>query len=354
MKVLMVGVDEKTKGGMWSVARGYLQSQTYREATNVKYVATATVGSSLKKLLFFGFGFLKIAVLLISKKWDIVHVHMSERGSVYRKLAVAMLAKLFRCKVAVHMHGAEFETWYNSLPEKKKRNVRRGLNGLDSVLILGEYWRPFISSLMEEKQKVKVLYNAVSVPQENRYQIEAKNMLFLGEVGRRKGVYDLLTAMKTIDGQLDDSYQLQIYGPNPDGDIEKRIQEHNLQHRVRYNGWADPSQFEQLFAGVAVNILPSYHEGLPMTILETMAYGIPNITTSVAAIPEAVNQENGALLQPGDTQTLAAAILILLQNPQLRKEKSENAYQTMKNTFSTEQHIGEVLKLYEEMIKLEK
>jgi len=82
-----------------------------------------------------------------------------------------------------------------------------------------------------------------------------------------------------------------------------------------------------------------------------MAYGIPNITTSVAAIPEAVNQENGALLQPGDTQTLAAAILVLLQNPQLRKEKSENAYQTMKGVFSTEQHIGQVLKLYEDMIK---
>ena len=82
-----------------------------------------------------------------------------------------------------------------------------------------------------------------------------------------------------------------------------------------------------------------------------MAYGIPNITTAVAAIPEAVNDENGALLQPGDTEMLAAAILRLLQDPQLRKEKSDNAYQTMKGIFSTEQHMQEVLKLYEDTMK---
>lgn len=354
MKVLMVGVDEKTKGGMWSVARGYLQDQTYREATGVKYVATATVGSSVKKLLFFGLGFTKIFWLLLTQKWDIVHIHMAERGSVYRKFAVAKLAKLFDCKAVVHMHGAEFEPWYNGLPEKRKAFVRQGLNGLDAVLILGEYWRLFISSLMEEKQKVKVLYNAVPVPQNNRYRADAGNMLFLGEVGQRKGVYDLLAALRIIDSQLDAHCQLLIYGPNPDGDIAERIEKQNLQHRVRYMGWADPSQFEQLFSKVAVNVLPSYHEGLPMTILETMAYGIPNITTAVAAIPEAVNHENGALLQPGDPQMLASAILSLMCNPQLRKEKSENAYQTMVRIFSTEQHIGNVLQLYEEIIKREK
>lgn len=353
MKVLMVGVDEKTKGGMWSVARGYLQNQAYQDATGVKYVATATVGSPVKKLLFFGVGFVKILALLITQKWDIVHIHMSERGSVYRKLAIAKLAKLFGCKTAVHMHGAEFEPWYKNLSERKKRFVRRGLNDLDAIIILGEYWRPFISSLIEEQEKVKVLYNAVPVPQENRYHIHAKNMLFLGVVGQRKGIYDLLAALETIDEELDDSYQLLIYGPNPDGDIAQRIEFYKLQHRVRYMGWADPGQFDQLFTQIAVNVLPSYHEGLPMTILETMAYGIPNITTEVAAIPEAVNAENGILLQPGDTKKLAAAILSLLHDPQLRKEKSDNAYQTMKNIFSTDQHMREVLKLYEDTMKRE-
>ena len=351
MRVLMVGVDEKTKGGMWSVARSYLQNSTYQEYVKLKYVAIATTGSALRKILFFISGLFRIGLSLVTQKRDIVHIHMSERGSVYRKLVVAGLAKVFHCKVILHLHGAEFEPWYNGLSAKRKNFVRTGLNRADCILILGEYWRSFISSLIEEKRKVIVLYNAVPVPTTNRYQTNAENMLFLGEVGARKGVYDLLLALSSIDDQLDGKYQLLLYGPNPDGDIDERIEKQNLQHRVEYMGWADPSQFEKLFAGVAVNLLPSYNEGLPMTILETMAYGIPNISTEIAAIPEAVNQENGVLVQPGDTKSLAEAIVDMLQDHDTRKAKSENAYRTVKDVFSTERHMREVIKLYEEIMK---
>lgn len=351
MKVLMVGVDEKTKGGMWSVARGYIQNSTYRESVDLKYVPIATVGSPVRKVLFFLAGVIKIFGLLITQKLDIVHIHMSERGSVYRKLIVARMAKLFGCKVVIHMHGAEFELWYNDLSANVKKSVRHGLNKADCILILGQYWNTFVSSLMEEQEKVKVLYNAVSVPATNRYQINAENLLFLGEVGERKGVYDLLAALASIDDQLDDKYQLLIFGPNPDGDIVDRIEKQNLQHRVRYMGWADPTQFEKLFAGIAVNILPSYNEGLPMTILETMAYGIPNISTEIAAIPEAVNQENGILIHPGDTKSLADAIVSILRDQDARKIKSENAFGTMKDIFSAERHIRQVIRIYNEMMK---
>ncbi len=354
MKVLMVGVDEKTKGGMWSVARGYLQSSVYLESVKLNYVPLATVGSSLKKGMFFAAGVAKIFSHLLTKKWDVAHIHMSERGSVFRKLMVASLARAFRCKVVLHLHGAEFEPWYQALPEKRKKFVKRGLNKADRVLILGEYWRSFISSLIEQQDKIKVLYNAVPVPEENRYRLNAWNLLFLGEVGERKGVYDLLDALSMIDEQLDGSCQLHIYGPNPDGDIEKRIAEKNLQHRARYMGWADKAQFERMFAEVAVNVLPSYHEGLPMTILETMAYGIPNITTEIAAIPEAVNEENGILIRPGDKTSLANAILCLMNDQGVRKARSEKAYETVKTVFSTDQHMREVIALYENITEREK
>ena len=351
MKVLMVGVDAKTKGGMWSVARSYIQCSAYQEAVDLKYVSVATVGSPTKKILFFAAGFFKVIYLLITQKRDIVHIHMSERGSVFRKLIIARVAQWFGCKIVIHMHGAEFEPWYNGSNASVKNFVRNGLNSADCILILGEYWHPFISSIIEDERKIKVLYNAVSAPEGNRYQMDADNMLFLGEVGERKGAYDLLTALSSIDDQLDNECQLLIYGPNPDGDIVDRIRNHNLQHRAKYMGWADPSQFEELFAGIAVNILPSYNEGLPMTILETMAYGIPNISTKIAAIPEAINEKNGMLVQPGDTKELADAILYLLRNSNVRKTKSENAYRMLRSVFSTERHMQNVIEIYDETMK---
>ena len=354
LRVLMVGVDHKTKGGMWSVSRGYLQSRLYQEAVFMKYVPVATVGSSLKKVMFFAFGLTKIISLLIAQKWDIVHIHMSERGSVCRKLSILKIAKMFRCKVVLHMHGAEFETWYNELPEGRKQQIGNGMKQADCVLILGEYWRSFVRSLIGEEQKIRVLYNAVHVPAVNRYDTAAKHLLFFGEVGARKGAYDLLKVIARIDDQLDDGCQVLMYGTNPEGDINSKIEERGLQHRVRYMGWADQKQFDQLFSEIAVNVLPSYHEGLPMTILETMAYGIPNITTDIAAIPEAVSKENGVLIQPGDTVGLAKAIVNLLRNQEVREAKSRKAYQTVKDTFSTERHMTEVVKIYKDTIKQEK
>lgn len=348
--VLMVGVDHNTKGGMWSVARGYLESDEYLESVDLTYLPVATVGSFLRKIVFFLQGFIKILIRLSVGRYNVVHIHVSERGSVYRKIIIAKLAKVFRCKVIFHMHGAEFEPWYNGLTDGKKRFVKNCLNKSDGILILGEYWRSFISSLMDDKQKVKVLYNAVQVSENNRYDTDARNLLFLGEVGKRKGAYDLLEAMSLVEDQIGDG-QLFIYGSNPDGDIVQRIEDQKLQHCVRYMGWADPSQFEQLFAGIAVNILPSYNEGLPMTILETMAYGIPSITTDIAAIPEVVNQENGVLLQPGDIKGLAAAIVELIQNRDMRAVKSECAFHTIKDNFSTQRHMSEVLKIYGEIVK---
>lgn len=76
-----------------------------------------------------------------------------------------------------------------------------------------------------------------------------------------------------------------------------------------YKGWLDKSKQNEVFSNIALNVLPSYNEGLPMSILETMAYGIPNISTRVAAIPEVISDKNGYLIYTGDKKALKEAIL---------------------------------------------
>lgn len=350
MRVLMVGVDKQTKGGMWTVAENYIHSKSFVAETNLQYVATSITGSVPKRLLFTAKALLQIGWKLIRNRFDIAHIHMAERGSVYRKNLVICMAKLFGCKIIIHMHGAEFETWYRSLDEKKQQGVRKILSKADRILILGEYWREFVCSLVSNQGDVRVLHNAVQVPDENPYDPEARNILFLGVVGKRKGVADLLEAMKRIDDKLLKTDHLMVYGPENDIAIEDAITEAGLTSRVEYKGWLTAENKTAVFCKTALNVLPSYNEGLPMTILETMAYGIPNISTNVAAIPEAVTAENGAVICPGDVDRLASEILTLMQDPESRIQKSQIAYKNAKEAFSIDKHIERLLKLYRELV----
>lgn len=349
MRVLMVGVDKQTKGGMWTVAENYLRTKSFVEATNLEYIATSITGTIPRRLIFTAKALLKILGKLIKNKYDIVHVHMAERGSVYRKNIVIHMAKWFGCRVIIHMHGAEFETWYRKLDGRKQLGVRRILSRADRILILGEYWMEFIQSLVRDKSCVSVLHNTVQVPRQNPYDPEAGHMLFLGAVGKRKGIFDLLEAVKRIDDKLPEKTKLMIYGPESDSPIEDTIRRLGLTDRVKYYGWLSGEQKTDVFRKTAVNILPSYHEGLPMTILETMAWGIPNISTDVAAIPEAVNEENGALICPGDVQQLAEEILRILNDTECRKQKSCAAFKKAASEFSLDNHIAKLLEIYREL-----
>lgn len=350
INVLMVGVDRSTKGGMWSVAENYLQDTDFSRAVKLSYVATASSGGLPRRAACFGVGFVRIWWKLLFDKPDVVHLHTSERGSVLRKALIARMAKRVGSKVVLHMHGAEFQTWYASLGSGPQKRVGNFLNGADRILILGEYWRSFIAELVDDKSKICILYNAVHVPERNAYSSKASKLLFLGEVGARKGVYDLLEAVKRIDDQLPVEAQLLLYGTNPDGDIQKRICNLGLDNRVRYCGWADREKKKDVFSQTAVNILPSYHEGLPMTILEAMAHGIPCISTDVAAIPEAVDDQCGQLIQPGDVPALAEAILGLSQDAAARQQMSKNAHLRAKKLFSMEAHMYNLLQMYAELL----
>ena len=347
----MAGVDQSTQGGMWTVVENYLKNAEFCEKTNLKYIPTSIKGNFIKKICFTFVSYIKIFFELSRKKYDIVHIHVSERGSIYRKYIVLLMAQLYKCKTIFHMHGAEFEVWYKNCPDKKKKSIRKIVNKADRILILGEYWKGFLYSLVDRPEKIQVLYNAVEVPEKNKYKIEARKLLFLGVVGVRKGIDDLLEAMKNIDDKLDEDIKLYIYGPDFSYGVEEKIKKNGLEHRVDYKGWLEREEKEKVFDEIAINILPSYNEGLPMTILETMARGIPNITTSIAAIPEAVSKENGILLKPGDVKGLQQAILTLMDSEKIRQEKSDKSFAIVKRKFSLEKHIHEVLHTYDELEK---
>lgn len=348
IKVLMIGTDKSTGGGMWTVANSYINNETYNESVSLKYVPTYKVGSIIVRASFALEAYIKIILQLLINKPQILHAHMAEKGSVYRKGIAIKIAKVFGCKIVVHMHGAEFQEWYEGLKTSKKHYVASILNEADKIIILGEYWKQFIGTIVSI-EKIEVIYNAVE-QKKYIYNPDGSTVLFLGAVGKRKGAYDLVNAFSEIKDRIPKNINLKFYGP----DFEKRITDIiyncSAKERIQYCGWLDTENRYRVFSDTICSVLPSYNEGLPMTILETMSSGIPNISTNIAAIPEVVTASNGFLIEPGDIDALKQALIQICSDRELRIEKSNFSYNDIKNNFGIDKNINAVLSLYRDLL----
>lgn len=356
MNVLMIGVDKTSVGGMLTVVENYLNNKKFCEEANLQYIATVIRADKFTKIKTFLKKIPEIVSVIKKKRIEIVHVHMAERGSVFREGVVVLLAKALGCKTLIHMHGATIEDWYNNQNMFVKKLTKWIFCLVDRMIVLGENWRPFIVSVMgkSNEEKVVILHNAVYVPEENMYNKEAENVLFYGMLIQRKGIDDLLEAYASIVNDIPSDITLSLYGDDHDSEekIQEKLVRFNLQNRAKYMGWLTKDNREDAFRNAIVNVLPSYNEGLPMTILESMGYGIPNISTSIAAIPEAINDgENGYLINPGNVELLADRIRQLVCNQDLRSDMSEYSHYRAKNEFSLDAHITKLLNIYESMLK---
>ena len=146
------------------------------------------------------------------------------------------------------------------------------------------------------------------------------------------------------------NYKLLIGG---DGEIEKvqqYIRDNKLDNVAEYIGWISGEEKTKLLNEVDVFVLPSYNEGLPISILEAMSYNLPIISTKVGGIPEILkNEYNGYLINPGDLIALENAISALINNPSKRKLQGKRSGEIVKS-FLPEQVIRQLDYLYKELL----
>ena len=135
------------------------------------------------------------------------------------------------------------------------------------------------------------------------------------------------------------------------GEIEKLqaiVEEKGISQYFSFPGWVKKERKEKLLQEADLFFLPSYTEGMPMSILEAMGYGLPIVATNVGGIPQLVeNGKNGYMVEPGKIDDFAKVILELTGNDELiyrmGKESIEKAYEK----YSLEKHLEKVCKLYE-------
>ena len=335
-------------GGIRSVTEGFQRDGVF-DRWNVDLVHTALDGSASEKFMKFASAFFHVFKLIVQGQVALLHCHVSMGKSFWRKSIFAILCRCFGIPVILHLHAGRTKVFYDLLSSFSKCLVSQQLTAATTVLVLSESWRLFVLEVAP-KAHVVVLPNYVEVPKNINVSRKGSqiNVLFLGLIGENKGVYDLLPAFAAAVKSVPQLF-LRIGG---DGEVDKaRVLAHELglESHVEFLGWVSGNAKNELLRDADIFVLPSYNEGLPVSILEAMSWGIPVITTTVGGIPELVEDHvNGFLISPGDRLALQSLLEQLACDSAIRYRIGSAARESIQRQYSKEIILPKLTALYEE------
>lgn len=352
LKNLTIATDCNGHGGVATVLNGYANEHFF-EITNSEILISHSTNAKfglLSQLFTFGLCILNLIYQLLFCNIGLVHIHMSSRGSYMRKSKLIKLIKYFNVKVVLHLHGAEFREFYgNECDATKQAKIRETFNSVDKVIVLSSQWMQWLETILDDPSKGVVVYNAVPALEIEKRITEEFNFVFLGRLGERKGVTDLIKAFKYVVQKHPQS-RLLLGG---DGDINKYrklVETLELTESVKLLGWISGDDKLNVLKQANAYVLPSYNEGFPMGVLEAMSCSIPVIASTAGGIPDAITHGiDGLLVEAGDTNALQLAMQSFIESPTQTKKMECAAKAKFLKNFSPQVIIPQIKMIYTDL-----
>lgn len=317
-QIVMTGVYYKDNhpGGISAVVQYW---SDYIE--DLQYYPTFKEGSNFVKLRIMFSSYVRLLFrLFFDEKIKIVHVHTAAGTDFLRSAKIVSLANFFEKKVVLHSHASQFKVFYAESSKKQKKWIVDILMKADILIALSESWKEWFVSLGVNPEKITILHNITAYPQMKEDKEDVTNrpvrFLFMGEIGQRKGVFDILRGLTNHREEIKDSIELRIGGNKMEDELRKTITDGGLSNFVKFEGWVSGEKKIELLNWADVYILPSFNEGLPISILEAMSYRMPIVSTPVGGIPEVVDKSNGVLVTPGNDEEIYSAMKYYVENKQ--------------------------------------
>jgi glycosyltransferase involved in cell wall biosynthesis len=300
--------------------------------------------------------------LLRRERPDVVHTHTSKAGTLGRIAAFlynCARARERRCLVVHTFHGHVFRGYFRGMASVLVRAVERRLAAVTDIIIA-------ISSLQREDltavyriapvSKVKVVPLGLdlqrllsvqrSVPGE-RFGFAAAQVVvvFVGRLVPIKRVDVLVQAIADAHHK-GMRVQLLIAG---DGEcraaLERQARDLEIESSVRFVGWVD--DLPALYGAADIVALSSDNEGTPVALIEAAASATPVIATRVGGVPDVITDgRHGILVPPGDPAALAAALLQLAGNADLRRRMGDAARQEVAPRYEVGRLVDELAEIY--------
>lgn len=325
--------------------------------------------------------FVMFKVLQRKFTFDIIHAHNGPPG-----LAV-LPSKYLRRKKLVY---TEHTSLLSVSPLSRSFFVETGKRFRVSAVLWAEAFLPRLadkviaisSSVLEgllkkvglKRQKIITIPNGVDAdqfsPKVNGERVRRtlgwdahKIVLYVGRVGPGKGLHHLIKAMPAVLKEVSEA-RLLVVGPyeyfSENGStkpneyyfyLKKLSEKLGISDKLSFAGTVLENVLPEYYASCDVYSLPSYGEGLPLTLMEAMSSGKPVITTPCGGTLDVLRDRyNGFLVPIGDEKALADRITMLLTDERLARRMGENGRRLMAHSFSWESIAKKAKGVYEEVL----
>ncbi|HOP46413.1 MAG TPA: glycosyltransferase family 4 protein [Desulfobacteraceae bacterium] len=275
---------------------------------------------------------------------DIVHIHAIGPS------ILTPLARIMGLKVVVTNHGPDYdrEKW-GKLAKWVLRSAEKigGIYANEVIAI-----STVISDIIKRRchRDAHLIHNGVDLPN------KSKGFEFLDQIGVKpggyalgvarfvpeKGLHDLINAFKRIKGD----YQLVIAGDaDHETDYSRNLRQIAAQDdRIVLTGYVTGEPLNQIYSHASLFVLPSYHEGLPIALLEAMSYGLPVLVSDIPANKE-VDLPAERYFRCGDVDDLKDKIKILLEQ-KLTKEEQQYIRDEIEDKYNWDRIAEQTIEVY--------
>ena len=325
------------------------------ERAQIHYVATHVQSSTVHKLVQFARAVIGTVRALLSGNVALAHAHVSKGASFWRKALLLAIVRMFGVPTVFHLHSGAFDEFATTGGNFRRWCVRHTLERSDVVVVLSRRWSDWLRTFAPASN-IRVIANPVNVPvtisapSYGGKELSTGRVLFLGKICDEKGAYDLLRAW-VLFSQHVKGWRLVIGGY---GEVDRFLavaQGMGVRCDIDFLGWVSGQDKIRELSAADIFVLPSFAEGMPVSILEAMAYGAAIIATPVGGVPDMIESEaQGILVRPGDVGGLANALSLLAGSPKLRSTMAASAREHVSKHYATPKVVEMIAAAYREVM----
>lgn len=288
----------------------YLPGHYIKEKTNIKFLFYFTI------LINKFYDILKFSFLIIKNKKPIVLLNPSfSKSALQRDALFLFIAKFFDCKVVVFMHGWD-KNYFRTVLNKKEQFSKVWYK-TDAFLVLANEFKNYLEKL-NIKSPIHLTTTKVNdqllegVPA--RTIVKINTILFLARVENAKGIFTTIDAFQILI-QKHPEMRLQVVGRGDALYESKEYVKNKNIPNINFTGPLSGGAIKNEFLNADLYILPTHGEGLPTSVLEAMAFGLPVITRPVGGLVDFFeNDKMGYMIETLNPEDYAEKIELLIND----------------------------------------